>query len=813
MALQTGRGRRGLVAVPDRGCFETLMATVLFDRKEAAARPNPGWRSVAMTDDVEYVPYDGPSGGWGSVNSLKTILRREGHSVSTSLALRKQNKDGGFMCVSCAWAKPNPPHLFEFCENGAKATAWDLTSERLEPSFFAQHTVSELEGWSDHQLEQGGRLTEPMKWDAATDRYLPLPWSQAFAEIGAALRGMEPDEAVFYASGRGSNEASYMYQLMVRMYGTNNLPDSSNMCHESTSVALPKTIGVPVGTVTLDDFEHTDLILIFGQNTAANSPRMLHQLDEASRRGVPIITINPLREKGLERFTNPQNPVQMLLTPSTPITAQYFQLRPGGDVALLAGLCKSLIEADDAAKASGGAAVLDRDFIACHTHGFEDFARAMRGYGWKDIEEHSGLTQAQVEEIAAIYTRASRVLGIYGMGLTQHRAGVDNVQMMAALLFLRGNIGKQGAGICPVRGHSNVQGQRAVWITEKPELAPLDKLGEMFGFSPSRKKGTDVVEAAGRVIKGEAKAVIQLGGNLVRSLPEHRLLEPAWRRLPLTVMITTKLNRSHLIHGRAAYLLPCLSRIEIDRQASGPQVVSMEDSTSFIHPSHGLREPASEHLLSEPAIIAGIAKATLPPNPKLDWDAWVGDYELVRQAIAETFPKWYENYSQRMRQPGGFHRANPARERVWETKNGKANFLPPKSLDANSDTPVKGFGTFALMTIRSNDQFNTTIYGYDDRFRGIHGSREVVMMNERDMARLALAPKQRVSLITVADDGVHREVENLQVIPFDIPEGALAAYYPECNPLLPLWHHAEESHVPAAKTIPVKIRRADSTAP
>ena len=762
-----------------------------------------------MADKVERVSFHGPSGGWGSVKTLGQILRKEGHAVTTGLALRKQNKDGGFMCVSCAWAKPNPPHVFEFCENGAKATAWDLTSERVKRGFFEEHTVSELESWSDHQLEQAGRLTEPMKWDAATDRYVPIPWSAAFQEIGAALRGMKPDEAVFYASGRASNEASYMYQLFARMYGTNNLPDSSNMCHESTSVALPKTLGVPVGTVTLEDFEQTDLILILGQNTPSNSPRMLHQLDEASQRGVPIITINPLREQGLEKFVNPQNPLQMTMVPLTRISAQFFQVRPGGDLALLTGLCKALIEWDSAARAKGEEPVLDWAFIQGHTHGFDDFAKAMRGHEWRDIERHSGVSRAQIESIANAYRQASRVMGVYGMGLTQHRAGVENLHVLTALLLMRGNIGKPGAGICPVRGHSNVQGQRAVWITEKPELAPLDKMAEMFGFKPPRHKGTDVVEAAGKVIRGEVKAVFQLGGNLVRSLPEHRLLEPAWRKLPLTVMVTTKLNRSHLIHGRAAYLLPCLSRIEIDRQASGPQVVSMEDSTSYIHPSHGMREPASPHLLSEPAIIAGIAKATLPPNPKVDWDAWVGNYELVRQAIAETFPKWYVNYSERMRQPGGFHRPNPARERVWETENGKANFIAPAAgLDANADTPVEGFGTFALMTLRSNDQFNTTVYGYDDRFRGIHGSRDIVMMNRRDMAMLALAPEERVSLITVAEDGVHREVGNLQVVPFDIPEGCLAAYYPECNPLLPLWHHAKESHVPAAKTIPVRVRRA-----
>ncbi|MFP5473624.1 MAG: FdhF/YdeP family oxidoreductase, partial [Gammaproteobacteria bacterium] len=503
-----------------------------------------------MADKLRHEAYRGPSGGWGSVRSLGNILRREGNAASTALAMRQQNKEGGFMCVSCAWAKPSPPHAFEFCENGAKATAWDLTSERIAADFFARHTVTELEGWSDHELEQAGRLTEPMRWDETTDRYVPVTWQKAFAEIGAELRAMRPDEAIFYASGRASNEASYLWQLLARSYGTNNLPDSSNMCHESTSVALPQAIGVPVGTVTLEDFEQTDFIMIFGQNTPTNSPRMLHQLDEAARRGVPIVVINPLRERGLERFTNPQNPVQMTAGTPTRIARHLLQPRPGGDLALIAGLCKSLLALEDAAKLEGGRPVLDHAFIAQHTHGFDAFADALRGKDWAEIERHSGLKRSAIEILAREYAKAERVLGVYGMGLTQHRAGVETVRMLVSLLLMRGHMGRTGAGICPVRGHSNVQGQRAVWITEKPELAPLDKLAEMFGIDPPREKGTDVVEAAGRVIDGTARAVLQLGGNLVRSLPEHGLLVPAWRKLPLTVMITTKLNRSHLVHGR-----------------------------------------------------------------------------------------------------------------------------------------------------------------------------------------------------------------------------------------------------------------------
>ncbi|MBE9603581.1 FdhF/YdeP family oxidoreductase [Acetobacteraceae bacterium H6797] len=746
-----------------------------------------------------------PSGGWGSVSALSAILRREGNAASTALVLRKQNKHDGFMCASCAWAKPQPPHLFEFCENGAKATAWDLTSERLEPRFFGAHTVTELENWSDHALEQAGRLTEPMKWDEASDRYLPVTWQEAFEGIAKELKAMAPDEAVFYASGRACNEASFLWQLLARLYGTNNLPDSSNMCHESTSVGLAQAIGVPVGTVTLEDFEQTDLIMIFGQNTASNSPRMLHQLDEAARRGVPILVINTLRERGMERFTNPQNPAQMLATPSTRIAARYYQPKPGGDLALLVGLCKQMLEWEEEGEIVDGAGLLDRDFISEHTHGFEEFAHAMRAHDWGEIEQRSGLSRADIGEIAGFYRMSRRTLGLYGMGLTQHREGVANVRMLVSLLLLRGNIGRPGAGICPVRGHSNVQGQRAVWITEKPELAPLDEFARLFGFEPPRNKGMDVTEAAEGVISGKVKAVLQLGGNLTRSLPDHGPLVPAWRKLPLTVMVTTKLNRSHLIHGRQAYLLPCLSRIEIDRQTSGPQLVSIEDSTSGIHPSRGLREPASADLLSEPAIIVGIAKALLPPNPLVPWDEWLADYDRIRDSIAAVFPEWYADYNRRVRQEGGFYRGNKAREREWRTETGKANFLPRKGLQADADMPAPE-GSFMLVTVRSNDQFNTTVYGFEDRFRGFRGSREIVMMNPLDMDALGLAAGAGVSLATVADDGVRRALSGLRVVPFDLPRGAVAGYYPECNPLLPLWHRAKESHVPAAKAVPVMIR-------
>ena len=566
------------------------------------------------------------AGGWGSLKAVATYLLREQAPASTAAALAVQNKPQGFTCVSCAWAKPRHPSAAEFCENGAKATAWELTGKRRPPAFFLEHTLAELETWSDHDLEAGGRLTAPLRWEASSDRYVEVSWDDAFAGIGAELKRLvaEPESVVFYASGRASLEASFLYQLFARLYGSNNLPDSSNMCHESTSVALPKTIGSPVGTVWLDDFEHTDCVFFFGQNVGVSSPRMLHQLQDARRRGVPVVTFNPLLEPGLTTFDNPQSARDMLLPGHTRISTQYLQVKPGGDLAAIAGVCKRLIEADDDALAKGLPRVLDAAFIAEHTHGFDAFATAVRALDWAEIERESGLQRAALEQAAATYAGARAVIGVYGMGLTQHREGVLNVQMVSNLLLLRGNIGKPGAGICPVRGHSNVQGQRTVGITEKPELAPLDKLKAQYGFEPPKKKGLTTVDTCTGVIDGSVKAFVGLGGNFVRAVPETQRVEAAWRQLRLTVQIATKLNRSHIIHGEVAYLLPCLGRIEIDRQASGAQIVSTEDSTGHMHASHAVAEPASKQLRSEVAIVAGMAIATLAPRTEVPWNAWGG---------------------------------------------------------------------------------------------------------------------------------------------------------------------------------------------
>jgi len=575
------------------------------------------------------------------------------------------------------------------------------------------------------------------------------------------------------------------------------------MCHETTSVALKKLIGVGVGTVVYQDLSNCDAMFFFGQNTGSNSPRFLHPLQDAAKRGVQVITFNPVREKGLETFINPQHPLEMLTGKETVISSQYHQVKTGGDIAVILGICKHVFAADDQAKANGRR-VLDVPFIEQHTHGFEEFEAKVRSTSWDEIEAASGLSRADIERAAQVYVEADRVIGIYGMGLTQHFHGFDNIAMLLNMLLLKGNIGRDGTGLSPVRGHSNVQGQRTVGISEKPELVPLDKLAKQFGFEPPRKKGLNTVETCEGILSGKVKAFFGLGGNFVRAIPERAAMEAAWTKMELTVQVATKLNHSHLVNGKAAYLLPCRGRTEQDMQASGPQAVTVEDTFSCIQGSSGLRTPASEHLKSEPAIVAGIAKATLPSNPRVRWDDWVGDYGLIRDLIAETYPKEFHDFNARMFTPGGFYRGNAARERIWKTKSGKAEFTAPQTLSSTGfkDAP----GRYRLVTLRSNDQFNTTIYGFSDRLRGIEGTRQVLLINPKEIERAGLQEGQMVSLVSDAEDGVHREVGPLKITPFNLPDGCIASYYPEMNPLIALSHHDQESKTPAGKSVPVRIR-------
>ncbi len=751
-----------------------------------------------------FEPNESAAGGWGALHATARALRKQSALAMGGRSLLSMNQPHGFDCPGCAWPDPKHTSSFEFCENGAKAVAWETTQKRVTREFFATWTVSELEQQSDYWLEDQGRLTEPMRYDQATDRYLPVSWDEAFALIARELRALaDPNEAEFYTSGRTSNEAAFLYQLFARMYGTNNMPDCSNMCHEPTSVGLPESIGIGKGTVLLEDFAHADAIFIFGQNPGTNSPRMMTELHAASRRRAAIVVFNPLKERALERFAAPQNPIEMATMGSTRIASEYCQVRVGGDVAALKGIIKLVLEADAAARAAGQPPILDTAFIAEHTDGFEAFAAEIKATAWDEILATSGLPRAQLERVAQIYMQSKAVIACYGMGMTQHQLGTDNVQQVVNLLFLRGNIGRPGAGICPVRGHSNVQGDRTVGIDEKPKPEFLDRLGKVFGFDPPRAHGHNVVHAVQAMLDGRAKVFIGMGGNFVAAVPDKPLVEEAMRKLRLTAAVTTKLNRGHLVHGQEALILPCLARSEIDAQKSGMQAVTVEDSMSMVHASGGLLPPASESLKSEVAIVCGMARATLV-GAAIDWQGFVDNYDLIRDKIEEVFPDLFTQFNARIRKPGGFRLPNGASERVWRTSTGKARFIVFAGVDENPIVPHPEM--LRLATLRSHDQYNTTIYSMSDRYRGVYNIRTVVFMNKDDMAARGIAPQTLVEIEALTDDRFDRRVRGFTALPYDIPSGSIAAYYPETNPLLALAHHDRKSQTPAAKSIPVLVR-------
>ena len=755
-------------------------------------------------DDQSIQPYDGPAGGWGALRAVAKAVREQmavGRSVE---ALQRVNKPAGFDCPGCAWPDPRHTSSFEFCENGAKAVTWEATSKRTTPAFFASHTLAELWEWSDHALENEGRLTHPMAYDVEQDKYVPVSWEEAAERIGAALRALpDPCMAEFYTSGRASNEAAFLYQLFVREYGCNNFPDCSNLCHEASGVGLTEAIGVGKGTVSLEDFDHADAVFCIGHNPGTNHPRMLATLREVSLRGAPIVVLNPMPERGLERFTSPQDPAEMLTGRSVPIASTYFKPRIGGDVATLKGMMRWLLEADAGSVAAGGKGLLDRAFIAGHTQGFETLAADLRATAWEDIERHSGLTRQDIETAAAIYAGAERVIICYGMGITQHRHGVQNVQQLVNLLLLRGNIGKPGAGICPLRGHSNVQGDRTVGITERPGAALLDGIRRVYGFEPPAEPGHNAVEAVRAIAEGRSKALVCLGGNLAVAMSDPQTTLPAMRQLDLAVHIATKLNRSHLIPARQSFLLPCLGRTEIDIQAGGPQSVTVEDSMSMVHASQGRLRPASEHLRSEPAIVALLARATLPGS-KVDWEGMVADYDRIRDGIEAVLPG-FADYNERVRVPGGFHLDNPAGRRQWHTPQGRARFLVAQGLGAE---PGDARGDLLrLATIRSHDQYNTTIYGLNDRYRGIAGRRDVVFVNPEDLAERGLRAGDRIDVEAGGADGAPngRAVRGFVAVAFGIARGSVAMYYPEGNGLLALEDHDPRSGTPGYKSIPVRL--------
>ncbi|WP_312400429.1 FdhF/YdeP family oxidoreductase [Stenotrophomonas indicatrix] len=746
-----------------------------------------------------YKPYNQPAGGWGAAGATAKVLLQQSVIGKGSKALLAMNQPGGFKCPSCAFPDAGHRKKLEFCENGAKALAWEATQHRVTRELFAQHTVTELMAQTDYWLEQQGRLTEPMRYDAATDHYVPCEWDEAFALIGRHLQALDnPDQAEFYTSGRTPNEAAFLYSIFVREFGTNNFPDCSNMCHEPTSRGLPPAIGVGKGTIVLDDFEHAEAIFVMGQNTGTNSPRMMSNLVEARKRGVPIVAVNPMPERALIRFTEPQDVVQMATFGSTEITSEFVHVRIGGDLALIKGMMKVMFERE-----AQGESVLDHAFLAEHTVGLEALREDVLAQDWDEIVRVSGIAQEQIRRCAEIYIRSQATVICYGMGLTQHQQGSRLLQQVANLLLLRGNFGKPGAGIGPIRGHSNVQGDRTVGIDEKPTARYLDRVQQVFGFDPPREYGHHVVESIAAMLDGSAKVFIGMGGNFIHAVPDTERAYQAMRRLELTVGIATKLNRGHLVHGRDALILPVVARSEWIRTPKGEQFVTIEDAMSNVTASRGVLEPASDHVLPEVEIVCRMAMATLPDS-KVDWAAYMHDYGPIRDLIAAVYPDIYAGFNERIQALHGFHLDIPPRRRVWPTPNGKANILVMPGLEVN--TVVDDPEMLRLATVRSHDQYNTTIYSYNDRYRGVYNDRMVVFMNIEDRLARGLGKEALVSLETISDDGVTRRIEGLTVLDYPMPRGALAGYYPELNPLLPLDYYDRISGTPAAKSIPVRMR-------
>ncbi len=739
----------------------------------------------------------------GAIASTVGHLKHEKALRPGLAALRQINQKDGFDCPGCAWPESSDRSHFEFCENGAKAIAAETTAKRVTPAFFEQYSVPDLLGKSDYWLEQQGRLTCPMIRRAGSDHYEPISWADAFVHAGEFLRGLEsPDHAAFYTSGRTSNEAAFLYQLFGRMYGTNNFPDCSNLCHESSGVGLTRTIGLGKGAVQLTDFQKADAIFIIGQNPGTNHPRMLSTLLAARRRGVDIVSINPLRERGLESFTDPKEPISTLLGRGTTLSTLYLQPKVGSDVAVLNGIMKLVLEAESEEPGR----ILDHGFIRRHTVGFEALADDLKAASWKDIEEQSGLTRAELRRAADIYIRSRATIVCWAMGLTQHANAVDNVIACSNVLLLKGNIGRPGAGPCPVRGHSNVQGDRTVGITHQPPASFISALREVFGFDPPIQAGLDVVGTIRAMHEGKIRFFMSMGGNFHSASPDTDYTADALRKTGLCVHVATKLNRSHLVTGEEAMIWPCLGRTEIDNQAHGPQRVTVEDSMSCVHASQGRKAPASAELKSEPAIVAGLASATLPREMGIDWNALTADYDRIRDRIEKVLPI-FEGYNEKIRQPGGFVLRHPAAHREWSTESGKAEFrvVPLPSIHLAS-------GQLRMFTIRSHDQFNTTIYGMDDRYRGISGDRRVVMLNADDIAENGLSEGDRVDIVGAAGDGRARVAPGFRVVGYDVPQGCAATYFPETNVLVPIGSTARGSNTPSSKMGRVTLRRCGADA-
>ncbi len=730
------------------------------------------------------------------VSSFKKAVEEAGFSRGMK-ALWNLNKKGGFDCPSCAWPDPDDERsgVAEYCENGARAVADEATTKKLTPAFFAINSVASLSKLSDYEIGLKGRIAQPMYLAPNGTHYKPLSWKSAFQKIGFALNQLKsPDEAIFYTSGRTSNEAAFIYQLFIREYGTNNLPDCSNMCHESSGVALAESVGIGKGSVTLDDFNEAEVIIILGQNPGTNHPRMLTALQKAKAKGAIIISINPLPETGLMGFNNPQE-VKGILGINPELTDLFLPVKINGDLALIQAVEKILLEEEN----KNPGKVFDQEFIKEKTAGFEEWKKGILEVNIQEHANHCGLSVSQIEAFAKLITNKSKIIACWAMGLTQHENAVDTIQEVVNLLLLKGSIGKPGAGTCPVRGHSNVQGDRTMGIFEKPSEQLLDAIQKNFGFDPPREHGLDTIESIKAMYEGKAKVFIAMGGNFLSATPDTLYTAKALENCTLTVQVSTKLNRSHLVHGQEAIILPCLGRSDVDMADGVDQFVSCENSMGVVQMSKGVLPPVSKELKSEPAIVCGMAKATLGKNSKIDWDKYSTDYDIIRADIERTIPG-FENYNTRVRLPGGFYLPNCSREGKFETKNLKANFNTAKfePILVEPDELI-------MMTIRSHDQFNTTIYGLNDRYRGIYNERRVILMNENDVAKRNMKDGDVVD-ITNQTDGMLRIANKFIIVVYPIPVGCCATYFPETNVLVPITRAAKRSNTPISKQVVVKIQ-------
>ncbi|WP_371188297.1 FdhF/YdeP family oxidoreductase [Thalassotalea maritima] len=750
----------------------------------------------------------------GGINSLKSTLKSivQSQQPSTNIkSLLKANQDKGFDCPGCAWGDEKQG-LVQFCENGAKAIAWESTTKTVGADFFAEHSVSSLRKQSDYWLEYQGRLAEPLRYNEAADQYQPISWKDAFALIAKHLNGLENvNQLELYTSGRASNEAAFIYQLFGRLYGTSNFPDCSNMCHEASGVALKESIGVGKGTVTLKDFSLADAIFVFGQNPGSNHPRMLNALRKAARNGCKIITFNNLKEVALERFASPQDPLELLTPKATNISHAYYTPKLGGDMAAVRGIVKALLAMDEHRQQTGSDSVFAEQFIRQHTSNLDEYIQQVTATSWQQICDQSGLSQAELEQVAKIWASSDKVICCWAMGITQHKHSVATIQEMTNLQLLGGHIGKPGAGLCPVRGHSNVQGNRTVGINEKPPQVFIERLASVVGAPVAGDHGHNVYHALKALLAKQSKIFISLGGNIAQAAPDSKRVYQALSNTELNVQIATKLNRSHLYTGGEALILPCLGRTEIDQQKSGAQYITVEDTFSMVHASQGNVAPVSTALKSEVAIIAGIANAVLG-NDIIDWSELAADYKNIRQLISATLPE-FNDYEQRLDHIGGFYLGNSAAEHRWLNQAGKALFsalpLPNEiiALDHLAMNKQQKQRLLTMQTLRSHDQYNTTIYGMNDRYRGISGGRNVVFVNAKDAKVQNLCDGDIVTIRSLWPDDIERKVENFKVHIYDIPQGNVAAYYPETNPLIPLDSVGDRSDTPTSKSIAVLLEK------